>query len=127
MKNIILILSMFLFFSNCSEQEIKQEENLIYNKWNLVKFEPGFSPIETFNEGKIIWLFQKSNKVKVEIDNSVLSSPIKSSGEYEFFLNGNLISIDNIEYDYSINANTLIISDDPSSDGFKATFSKAIE
>jgi len=127
MKNIFLILSMFFFFTNCSEQKVTQEENLIYNKWYLVKFEPGLSPTETFNEGKVIWLFQQENKLKVEIDNSVSSSPIKPIGEYEFSLNGNRISIGNIEYDYSINENTLIISDDPSSDGFKATFLKAIE
>lgn len=127
MKNIYLTLSIFLLFTNCSEQEIIQKENPIYNKWSLVKFEPGLSPTETFNEGKVEWFFQQSNKLKVEIDNSISSSPIKPNGEYVFSLNGNRISIDNIEYDYSINENTLIISDDPSSDGFKATFSKVIE
>lgn len=122
MKNIFLTLSIFLLLTNCSEQHITREENPIYNKWSLVRFEPGLSPTETFNEGKIEWLFQQSNKLKVDIDNSISTSPIKPNGEYVFSLNRNSISIDNIEYDYSINENTLIISDDLSSDGFKATF-----
>ena len=32
-----------------------------------------------------------------------------------------------MQYDFSIIENILIISDDPSSDGFKATFSKETE
>jgi hypothetical protein len=127
MKDMLLIFAMLFLFTGCNEEEAKQQETSVYNKWNLIKFEPGLSPTETFSEGKITWLFQQENKLKVEIDNSVSSSPIKSTGEYGFSLNGNRISIGNIEYDYSINENTLIISDDPSSDGFKATFSKAIE
>ena len=127
MKNIFLILTAFFFFTGCCREVVKQQENSIYSKWHLVKFEPGLSPTQIFIEGKIIWLFQQQNKLKVEIDNTVSSSPIKSTGEYEFSLNGNRISIDHVKYDFSISEKTLIISDNPSSDGFKATFSKAIE
>jgi len=127
MKNMYLILSVLFLFTGCNEEEAKPQETSIYNKWNLVKFEPGLSPTETFSEGEITWFFQQQNKLNVEIDNSISSSPIKPNGEYQFSLSGNSISIENMKYDFSINEDTLIISDDPSSDGFKATFSKAIE
>jgi len=74
----------------------------------------------------ILFMFTGCNKQQ---ENLILGqwSLIKSTGEYEFSLSGNLISIDNLEYDFSINGNILVISDDPSSDGFKATFSKVTE
>jgi len=122
-----LILTILFMFTGCNKEEVKQQENLILGQWSLIKFEPGFSPTENFTNGKVIWLFQQPNKLKVEIANTVSFSPIKSTGEYEFSLSGNLISIDNLEYDFSINGNILVISDDPSSDGFKATFSKVTE
>ena len=53
-----------------------------------------------------------------------MSSPIKLIGEYEFSLNKNIINIDNSKYDFLITENTLVISNDPSADGFIATFSK---
>ena len=125
MKNMYLILSIFFFFTGCNKEETKQQENSIYNQWSLIKYEPGFSPTEIFSANQIIWNFQPTNVLKIRVDNAVSSPPLKTDGEYDFSLNDNRISINNLEYDFSINENTLILSDDPSSDGFKATFSKA--
>ena len=94
----------------------------IFRKWNLIKFEGGFSPIENFNEGEIIWEFQLNNIVKIANDNSVSSPPIKPNGKYNFSINGSEIFIDNLEYDFILVSSSLIISNNPSSDGFKATF-----
>jgi len=38
MKNMFLILSIFLFITGCSEEETKQQENSIYGTWKLTSF-----------------------------------------------------------------------------------------
>lgn len=127
MKNMYLILAMFIIITGCNEEETKQQENSIYNQWSLIKYEPGLSPTENFNVSQISWNFQQTNILKIQVDNTVITPPLKTEGEYDFSINGNRVSINNMVYDFSISENTLIISDNPSSDGFKATFSKAIE
>ena len=127
MKNMYLILSIFFFITGCSEEETKQQEKSIYGQWNLIKYEPGFSPTENFNNGEISWTFQSTNKLQVQVSNSVNKPPLKTIGEYDFSINSDRILIDYIEYDFSINGNTLIISDDPSADGFRATLTKRTE
>lgn len=127
MKNMFLILSIFLFITGCREEETKQQENSIYGQWSLIKYEPGLSPTENFNIGQIYWTFQSTNNLQVQVNNSVSTPPLKTTGEYDFSINGSRISIDDIEYDLSVNGNALIVSDSPSSDGFKITFSKEIE
>lgn len=37
MKNMILILAVFLFITGCNEKEIKQQENSIYGTWKLTE------------------------------------------------------------------------------------------
>lgn len=132
MKYLLLSFLVLFFISSCNEDRIKQDElqqkeNSIYNKWDLVKYEPGFSPIQNFNSGQIYWDFQQNNILQVEVDNSIDNAPLKINGEYAFSIDEDRISIDNTAYDFSINNNELIISDDPSSDGFKITFSKRLE
>jgi hypothetical protein len=123
MKNIFLILSILLSFINCSNN-IDNNENSIIGTWNLLKFEPGFSPTENFNNGDIIWVFQQNETVNITIDTSISSSPIKPSGNYNYSLSESRILIGDTEYDYEFNKNILIISDNPSADGFRAEFSK---
>ena len=127
MKSIILILSILFSLTSCSDDKIEKQEIDITGLWSLIKFEPGFSPTENFSENQIIWSFQQTNILKIQIDNTVSTPPLKTEGEYNFSINGNRVTIDNMKYDFSINENILIISDNPSSDGFKATFSKEIE
>ena len=127
MKNMYLILSVLFLFTGCNEEETKQQESSIYNQWSLIKYEPGLSPTENFNVNQISWNFQQTNILKIQVDNTVSTPPLKTEGEYDFSINGNRVSINNMEYDFSISENTLIISDNPSSDGFKATFSKEME
>ena len=49
-----------------------------------------------------------NEELQVQVNNSVNTPPLKTTGEYDF----------------SINENILIISDDPSADGFRATLTK---
>lgn len=127
MLSILSILSIFFSITSCSEEGTEQEQNLIFNQWDLIKYEPGFSPTENFNSGQVLWDFQKNNILVVKVDNSVATPPLKTEGSYEYTIIGNRISIDNKEYDFSLNYNILTISDDPSSDGFKATFTRRTE
>lgn len=127
MKNMYLILSIFFLITGCSEEEAKQQENSIYGKWSLIKYESGFSPTENFSVNQISWSFEQTNVLKIQVDNTVSTPPLKTEGQYDFSINDNRLLINNMEYDFSISENALIISDDPSSDGFKATFSKIIE
>ena len=125
MKNMYLILAVLFFFTSCNKEKEQEQENSIYGKWYLLKFEPGISPTETFIEGEIVWTFKQENKLIIELGNDVSSSPIEPTGEYKFLVNKNRISIGNREFDYSKNEDTLIISNNPSADGFRATFTKS--
>ena len=122
MKTLIFMCIALISLSSCSDSN-KTEDISIFRKWNLIKFEGGFSPTEKFNEGIIIWEFQQNNTVKIVNDNSISSPPIKPNGEYNFSINGSKILIDNLEFDFILENSSLIISNNPSSDGFKATFS----
>jgi hypothetical protein len=124
MKNIFLILCILLSFINCSNNNIGNNENSIIGTWSLLKFEPGFSPTENFNNGDIIWIFQQNGTVNITIDISISSSPIKQSGSYNYSLTERRILIGDTEYDYEFNKSILVISDNPSADGFRAEFSK---
>lgn len=123
MKNLILILSIMFSFISCSNNSNENNENSIIGTWSLIRFEPGFSPIENFNERQIIWAFQKNGIVNITINTSISSTPIKSSGSYNYSLTGSKIIIDNTQYDYYFKNGFLIISDNPSADGFRAEFS----
>lgn len=121
MKTIILIFCMLTSLSSCNNDSNAQDVSITGN-WNFIKFENGFSPVENFKEGDIIMVFQEDGIVL--INSSVDSTPIKPNGSYNYSVNGNKLTIDNEEYDYTIEKNQLIIFDDPSADGFKATFLK---
>lgn len=124
MKNFILILSILISFVNCSNNNNESDENSIIGTWNLLKFESGFSPIENYNNGDIIWVFQQNGTVNVTINSSIASSPIKPRGSYNYSLTGSRILIGDTEFDYEFNKSLLIISDNPSADGFRAEFLK---
>ncbi len=122
MKNLILIFSMLLSLTSCTSNDTSKQENLLIGTWNLMKFENGFSPTENFSNGDIIWNFQENGNVS--INSLMTNSPIKPNGSYNYSLTGNRILIGDTEYDYEFNNSILFISDNPSADGFKATFTK---
>ena len=74
-----------------------------------------------------MWNFQIDGNLIVEVENIVDTPPILEDGSYTYSLNNNKITINNVEYDYSLSDNELIVSDDPASDGFRATFVKINE
>lgn len=120
MKKTLFILTLITSLMGCKDETTK--ENPLIGDWSLVIFEPGFSPKETYNKGDVIWKFRQTNTLDIRIDNSIKATPIKKEGVYAFSISGSRISIDKVSYAYSIDDDTLIISDDPSADGFKSTF-----
>jgi hypothetical protein len=126
MKLIAIIFNILLLFSSCSDNEAINIEGPIAGKWSSIKYETGYSPIENFDIGKIIWEFKKTGTLNVIIDESISSTPVLPTGKYKYFMNENelKITIDNTEYDYEIDNTKLIIHDDPASDGFRIEFIK---
>ncbi|QTE22190.1 hypothetical protein [Polaribacter cellanae] len=133
MKNMYLILSIFLFTTGCSEKDTKQQENSIYNKWSLIKFEPGFSPTKSFSENQIIWTFNSNSSLNVLISNGTEVSdrlPLNSNGEYIYTTNNNELVINNNQsFKYEITNNKLILSTfiGLEAGGMRITFKKRTE
>lgn len=120
MKTTLLVLTLLTALLGCKDEGVK--DNSLIGEWSLMTFEPGFSPMETYSKGDIIWKFQQTNTLNIQMSDNVKVSPIKKEGIYEFSVSQNRISVHKVSYDYSIDTDTLIISDNPSADGFKATF-----
>ena len=60
------------------------------------------------------------------MNQSISSTPVLPTGEHLFSINEDPIIIDDMEFDYEIDNNLLIISDDPSADGFRIELIKLI-
>ena len=127
MKTIYLILLSLITAISCTADSENIQETSINGKWSLTIYEPGLSPTENYNMQQIMWNFQSGNSLTVEVETTVSSPPILESGNHDYSLINDKLIINNLEYDFSISINQLIISDDPASDGFRATFEKMIE
>src|SRR5690606_41054497 len=99
MKAIFLILSIF-FAASCSndDENPAQQDNAILSTWNLIKYEPGFSPTVTYTN-EIQWTFNSNNTIDVVIISGTdvnSNLPLNSSGSYSFSINGNEITMENV-------------------------------
>lgn len=121
------VLLFFITLTSCTESDEKTKEISINNQWSLTMYEPGFTATKNYNTRQIMWNFQIDGNLIVEVENIVDTPPILEDGSYTYSLNNNKITINNVEYDYSLSDNELIVSDDPASDGFRATFVKINE
>jgi hypothetical protein len=130
MKTLNLFLFLFLTFSSCNKSDevvTPKQVNAIVSTWKLVKYEPGFGPTNTYNNGQIQWTFNSNNTVNVVIVNGTNvnnSLPLNTNGSYTYIINGNQITINNVVYKYEIINNELKIEDliGQSSDGKKLSF-----
>ena len=133
MKNMFLILTIFFLITGCSDEETKQQENSIYGQWSLIKYEPGFSPTENFNNDEISWTFNSDDSINVAIVNGTQVSdgiPLNTNGNYLYSINNNELVLNNNEsFKYEIIHNKLILSTfiGVGSDGIRITFSRAVE
>lgn len=112
MKNMFLILSIFLFITGCSEKEIKQQETSIYGTWQLIeRFDGGSpNPIQTVVDGETV-IFSK--------DSSYSNSSYPDNGT--FIINNSIIEIsipnvtqDLMKFTYGVNNSELTLSSYPS-------------
>ncbi|MDG1822349.1 MAG: lipocalin family protein [Flavobacteriaceae bacterium] len=130
MKNTYLILIMLFVFTGCNEEKVRHQENSIFGKWSLIRYEAGFSPIEDFSENQIIWTFNNNNVLDVLISKSTIVSdrlPLNSSGKYNYTTNENELTLNSIQsYKYEITDNKLVLSTfiGIEADGMRVTFSK---
>ncbi len=124
MKLRLLLTCIIFSMLGCSDDNNGNAENNIIGTWSLTKFEAGFSPFQDFNKGVVVWIFQQNGMVNITVDDSVLSIPIKPTGSYVYSLIGSKITIGDDEYDFQFTNGLLIISDNPSANGFRAEFSK---
>ena len=123
----ILYLTLFLLFSSCDKNNETEETDTVIGKWSLVQVTAGFSPKETYDSGVILWEFNVKNQIVVDINSELDKSsnvPIKNDGTYNFEFIENKIKIENIEYEYLLDAKNLTLLDQVASDGPKLEFIK---
>lgn len=130
---ITLTLSITLFGCIDKSDESNQQEKSIYGQWNLIKYEPGFSPTEHFNRGQITWTFHSDYSLSVIIENDTKINdgiPLNTSGKYTYTINDNELLFDNnLNFEYKVVNNELILSSliGLEADGKRITFLKVAE
>ena len=101
--------------------------NSIAGTWNLRTFQCCLFQTEQFNQGDIIWKFNSNEILEVNI-NIVLEDesqiPIQENGSFSYDFNQTSVVIDNTEYDFTLENDQLILSDDPEVDGPIIIFDK---
>ena len=107
---------------------IQDKNGPIYGTWNLIKVTAGFSPIENFIGGQIVWEFNSQKLLLVKINTELSESTniiLKKNGEYDVdFIDENIIKIEYVEYNYRLDKEKLIISFEEVSDGLRMEFMK---
>jgi len=107
-----LILSVFILFTGCNEEEVKQQENSLIGTWQLVERFDGGSPvpIQIIEEGEILVFGE---------DSSYSNNSYQCNGTY--IINNSIIEIsaqcvtqDLIKFSYSFENNALKLTGSPS-------------
>jgi len=131
MKNIFFILVQAFFLSNCNEDNVSTKINHpITGSWHLISYEPGFSPTSFYKNEEVTWVFYNDGKLVVKIKNGTSinnSMPLSSDGNYLYTITDKLITLKDFEYDYSIENETLTISNNPAADGKRLIFQKVVK
>jgi hypothetical protein len=95
MKNMFLILSIFFMTTRCSEEETKQQENLIYGNWKLTSFVN-----QSTNNTLVESDFSDSNQITINFkyNKSFAGSTIRNSflGNYSTEMNKNKLNFTNL-------------------------------
>ena len=86
-KSIIIVLSCFFIFSNCSDNQDPIEPQKIEYLWHLVKVTGGIAGInQEFSVGTIIWSFDDASK-KLVVENNNDDNAVEDaldSGSYNY-------------------------------------------
>ena len=116
MKTLIFLLALGLNTSRCTttDQKTEPQENSIYSKWSLAKLEPGFSPVENFKKGQIVWTLNNNQELNVKIlpgTNFSNKLPFGNDGVYDYSINGNEIKFNNVQtYKFDIQNQALVLT-----------------
>ena len=132
---LIFLMTLLLTTGGCTKEEHKdkKQENPIHNDWSLVKFEDGFSPIEEFANGEIIWSFDLNQKLNVRIlEGTSINDkiPLNANGNYNYTINNNQVQLNgNKIFNYEIKSEELILNSliGLEADGTRISFKKHIK
>ena len=112
MKNMFLIVITLLIATECSEKEIKQQENSVYGTWQLIERFDGGSPTPNQN-------VENGEIITFSSENLYSNNSYQCDGTYS--INNSIIEIsipcitsDLIKYSFSIENNELKLTSSPS-------------
>lgn len=120
MKNTLLYTCLVLsMVTSCSTNDVEQETSL-FREWSLIEAQAGFSEKEQYEIGDIIWSFENNRNLKIELNTSIPNSsrlPFKAEGSHRFLIKDNLIQFHDLEMQYKVDGNSLILLKDTAYDG----------
>ncbi|MDC8003423.1 hypothetical protein POV27_05135 [Aureisphaera galaxeae] len=115
MKKIFLPILVLMVFFSCKEDDTS-ETNSLQGRWNLINVTCECPPVD-FQIGEHVWTFNVvDNNVRV-VNNPDEDLQILETGNYDFSLTDNTITILSVPYDYFFEGETLFITDQPEVDG----------
>lgn len=102
---------------SCSDDDSPQINPELNKTWEMISYVAFMPEIPEINEGDILWTIDIYNK-KLTVENNIQEQYpyMTPSGTYEIEITYNTITTSFFEYDYNIQDNTLIVSDEWESD-----------
>ena len=122
MRSLFVLLACLTLVA-CSDEKVTKK-HLIVDQWNITQFSAGMGGMWTYDENDIVWEFKSNNKVTVTINGSVTIAPILNVGTHEYQIIGDKIILNETEYDFTIEDESLIISFHPEVDGTQLQLSR---
>ncbi len=135
---LILLVSLFVSCSeesvSCSEESEEVIKNPLHGKWNVTELDGGFSPLEQFDAGDIVFNFMENDSVSIELDitlENFSKFPFKNDTVlyYRFDYDSIEITIGDImigdiEFEYLLSDSVLKLFDDLVADGIMIELEK---
>lgn len=125
MKKRILLLMFILaaIFTGCSNDDDQTESSDLNGTWKLVNFTAFIETIPEIQDNEVIWTFElESNQLHVVNNSPEGDAFIYTSGNYDLQVYQDSLRIDSRKFDYQIDADSLILSDNPELDGPRLKF-----
>jgi len=120
-KIFVFALILLLSITGCKKDE--DEKLPIEGKWTLISFTQG-DYAEIYDEGEIIWKFNKYKEIIVEINTDLTDSelPITEAGVYKYVAAEKAVSIEDVQYAVSVENGFLTLDHNSASGGTQIKF-----
>ncbi len=127
MKKFILPILLLLIILSCDKKDEKLNLSY-YGQWSLIQFFK-LNHTETYNQGEIIWEFNKYNELIVTVNTDLSNSelPITTSGTYDYVGASDVVSIQNTQYAAEVQQDTLTLSRNAAAGGPVIKFVKMLQ